>query len=91
VERDATLAAYWWRRGAERGDADGQAMLGAAYYLGAAVQRDPYQALVWLLRAEMGASKFAERFLGAARSMLTATEVAKAEQEAGAPLPEPSP
>ena len=46
VERDATLAAYWWRRGAERGDADGQAMLGAAYYLGAAVQRDPYQALV---------------------------------------------
>jgi TPR repeat protein len=91
VERDPALAAYWWRRGAERGDADGQAMLGAAYYLGAAVERDPCRALAWLSRAEAGGSKFAARFLAATRSILTEIEIAKAEQEARVPLPEPSP
>ncbi len=34
VERDANAAADWWRKGATRGDADAQAMLGAAYHLG---------------------------------------------------------
>ena len=41
VERDAGAAAHWWRRGAERGDADGQAMLGAAYHSAPACRRDP--------------------------------------------------
>jgi len=30
-------AADWWRKAATRGDADAQAMLGAAYHLGAAL------------------------------------------------------
>jgi TPR repeat protein len=91
VERDAKLSVHWWRRGAERGDADGQAMLGAAYYLGAGVERDPRQALAWLLRAEAGNSQLAARFLAATRAVLNAAEIAEAEAHAAQPLPEPSP
>src|SRR5579863_3154609 len=89
VERDPAKSVHWWRRGAERGDADGQAMLGAAYYLGAGVERDPRQALVWLLRAAAGKSELAPRYVTAARSVLTAAEIADAEQRAAVPLPEP--
>src|SRR5690606_18385178 len=35
VERDAALAAGWWRKAAARGDADAQVMLGAAHLTGA--------------------------------------------------------
>ena len=37
VPRDPTEAARWWQRGAAAGDADGQAMLGAAHVLGSGV------------------------------------------------------
>ena len=43
--------AGWWRKAAMLGDADGQAMLGAALHLGAGVTRDPLAALAWLMRA----------------------------------------
>jgi TPR repeat protein len=89
VERDPAQSVYWWRRGAERGDADGQAMLGAAHYLGAGIERDPQQALVWLLRATAGKSQLASRFLNATRSVLTVDEIAEAERRAALPLPEP--
>ena len=48
VERDPAEAAQWWQRAAARGDADGQAMLGAACIFGAGVARDPLAALAWL-------------------------------------------
>ena len=79
----------WWQRGAARGDADGQAMLGAAYHLGAGVPRDPIAAYVWLLRAREGGSALAERFLEAARGALSPAEIAAAERAAAEPLPEP--
>ena len=88
VERDAAKAAFWWRRGAERGDADGQAMLGAAYHLGAGVPRDPVEALVWLLRARAGGSPLAGQFFQAVRSALTPAQIDEAERRAAAPLPE---
>jgi TPR repeat protein len=91
VERDAGLAVAWWRRGAERGDADGQAMLGAAYHLGAAVARDPLQAFVWLLRARAGGSALSGQFFMAVRAALTPEQIAQAEARAEAPLPEPAP
>jgi TPR repeat protein len=66
-------------------------MLGAAYYLGAGVERDLSQALIWLLRAEAGRSQLAARFLTATRAVLSAAEIADAEARAAQPLPEPSP
>jgi TPR repeat protein len=66
-------------------------MLGAAYYLGAGVERDPQQALLWLSRATAGKSELASKFLNATRSVLTADEIAEAERRASLPLPEPSP
>jgi TPR repeat protein len=66
-------------------------MLGAAYYLGAGVERDPRQALVWLLRAQAGRSQLAARFFTATRAVLDAAEIAEAEARAAEPLPEPSP
>jgi len=88
VERDAAEAASWWRRAAERGDADGQAMLGAALHLGAGVPREPLVALTWLLRAQRGGSALAAPFLQPARALLSPAEMAEAERRAAAPLPE---
>jgi TPR repeat protein len=45
VDRDPKTAAAWWTKAAARGDADGQAMLGAAHLLGAGVARD--RVLAW--------------------------------------------
>jgi TPR repeat protein len=89
VERDAALAARWWRMAAERGDADGQAMLGAAYYLGQGVASDRIEALAWLLRADMGGSALAARFLEAARKDLPGEDLVEAERRAARPLAAP--
>ncbi len=80
VERDATIAADWWRRAAERGDADAQAMLGAAHHLGSGVPLDRSAALVWLLRGQAGGSALAAPFLGPVRAALSPEEVAEAER-----------
>ncbi len=74
---------------AARGDADGQAMLGAAHVLGAGVARDGVAALAWLLRARAGGSALAEPFLKTVRDALSADQIAEAERRAAAPLPEP--
>jgi hypothetical protein len=91
VERDPQQAAYWWQRGAERDDADGQAMLGAAYHLGSGVTRDPIAAFAWLLRARAGGSGLASPYFAAVRSALSADQLTEAERRAGMPLPEPGP
>jgi TPR repeat protein len=91
VERDPAQAVAWWRRGAERGDADGQAMLGAAYHLGSGAPRDTVEAYVWLLRARTGGSPLASQFFMAVRAALSREDAAAAEARAEAPLPEPAP
>jgi selenocysteine-specific elongation factor len=63
IGRDPAVAATWWAKAAARGDADGQAMLGAAHLLGAGVPRDGVAALAWLLRATAGGSALAAPFL----------------------------
>jgi TPR repeat protein len=88
VDRDPAIAATWWAKAAARGDADGQAMLGAAHLIGAGVPHDRVIALAWLLRASAGGSALAVPFLNNARSALTAEEIADAERRAAAPLPE---
>jgi hypothetical protein len=90
VDRNPAQAVSWWRRGAERGDTDGQAMLGAAYHLGAGVKRDPMEAFTWLTRAHAGGSALAAGFLDAVRAGLSTQEIAAGERGATAPLPEPS-
>ena len=89
--RDPAEAARWWRMAAERGDADAQAMLGAALHLGAGVPKDPVAALAWLTRASRGGSAHAERYLAAARGGLDPGAIAEAERRAGEPLPGPAP
>lgn len=84
VDRDPAQPASWWRRRAECGDADGQAMLGAAYHLGAGVKR------TWLSRTHAGGSALAAGFLDAVRAGLSAQEIAAGERRAAAPVPEPS-
>jgi TPR repeat protein len=91
VPRDPTEAVRWWRSAAVRGDADGQAMLGAACHLGAGVPADAVEALAWLLRAQAGGSALATRYLAAARAALSTEEIADAERRATAPLPEIAP
>lgn len=76
VERDAALAAHWWRLGAEAGDADAQAMLGAAALLGQGVAKDAAGALDLLLSAERNGSLLAAPFVKAARAAVAHDEVA---------------
>lgn len=55
VERDATLAAEWYRRAAEHGIAAAQSNLGAMYETGDGVQTDYIQAEKWYrLAAKQG-------------------------------------
>jgi TPR repeat protein len=89
VERNPSLAAQWWDKAAARGDADAQAMLGAAFHLGAGVARDPVAALAWLLRGHKGGSALAVPFLDAVRASMTPLELARANELAEQPLPEP--
>ena len=85
VQRDPAVAAAWWAKAALRGDADGQAMLGAAHLLGAGVAPDRIAALAWLLRAKAAGSALAARFLAQARASLSAEAIAEAERRAAAP------
>jgi len=86
VPRDAAQAVDWWRKDAEAGDADGQAMLGAALHLGAGVERDPVAALAWLLRARKAGSALAAPFIEPARDALDPDQLRAAEAEAGKAL-----
>ncbi|MDQ0504044.1 tetratricopeptide repeat protein [Xanthobacter agilis] len=77
---DDSEAANWWRKAAEAGDPDGQALLGAAHHLGAGVPRDRVAAFAWLLRAKAGNSPLADRFFDAVRATLSPEEEAAAER-----------
>jgi uncharacterized protein len=74
------LGADWWRRGGERGDADAQAMLGAAHHLGIGAALDRVGAVAWLQRGQAGGSALAAPFLGAARAALSPDEMAGPER-----------
>lgn len=77
---DEPEAATWWRKAAEAGDPDGQALLGAAHHLGVGVPRDRVAAFAWLLRAKSAHSPLADRFFEAVRATLSPEEEAAAER-----------
>jgi uncharacterized protein len=85
--RDVDAAVSWWRKAAMLGDADGQAMLGAAHHIGQGVPRDPVTAYAWLMRARWGGSKLAERFISPVFASLSPAEVERGKELARA-LPE---
>ena len=51
VEADDSLAVFWWRKAAERGDAITQLRLGEAYEAGRGVPRNDSLAVMWFTRA----------------------------------------
>lgn len=63
AERDAATAAGWWRKAADLGHTEAQAMLGAAHFMGRGVDRNIVSALVWLYRAQRGRSEVAASFI----------------------------
>ncbi len=86
TSRDPEKAATYWRRAADRGDADAQALLGQALLAGLGTPRDPVVALAWLIRAQNGGSLKAPLSLPAARAANDAEGVAEAERRALLPL-----
>lgn len=68
------------------GDADGQALLGAAHHLGAGVDRDPIAALAWLTRARDAHSKFADKLYLAVLGSCSTEQRREAERRAALPL-----
>ncbi|MFG1480671.1 tetratricopeptide repeat protein [Xanthobacter sp. V4C-4] len=77
---EETEAAGWWRKAAEAGDPDGQALIGAAHHLGVGVPRDRVAAFAWLLRAKSGGSTLADRFFDTVRATLSPEELSAAER-----------
>jgi TPR repeat protein len=62
-------------------------MLGAAHLAGKGVERDPVEALHWLLRArENGAGELAAGFLREASAFAKQSQRAEAERRAALPL-----
>ena len=51
VSQDYTLAADWFRKAAEQGNAHAQDELGAAYYFGHGVPQNNDQAMEWLKKS----------------------------------------
>jgi len=51
VPQDDKQAAFWFRKAAEGGDADGQFMLAAMYLEGEGVPHDPEQAILWFRKS----------------------------------------
>ena len=76
--------------GAEGGDGDGTAMLGAAYHLGQAVDADQTEAMALLLLAERRGSLLAAPFLTGVRARLSDDELAESRRRADA-LERPAP
>ena len=87
VPRDATEAISWWRRGADAGDADGQAMLGAACLSWQWHRAGSGRGAGLAHRARAGGSALAAPFIDAVRASLDAEELTLAERRARTPLP----
>jgi TPR repeat protein len=64
VPKDYAEAVKWYRKAAERGDAEAQRYLGSAYYTGSGVQKDDAEAMKWWRKsAEQGMAE-AQYILG---------------------------
>jgi len=74
--------ARWWHSATLLGDADGQALRGAAQRLGAGSGRDPVAALASLTRARIARRKFADHFSRAALDGCTADACDEPERRA---------
>ena len=64
MPQDDHQASTWFRRAAERGNADAQVILGLRYEGGRGVPRDHRQAIVWLRRAAEQGHAVAQAVLG---------------------------
>jgi hypothetical protein len=64
VEKDAARAAYWYERGAERGHAGAQTMLGYLYYRGEGVEKDYGKAFEWYKEAALQGHAGSQASLG---------------------------
>ena len=54
-EDECEEAVYWWRKGADRGDADCMHLMGLSYHHGKGVEKDMRKAFEWLEKAsELG-------------------------------------
>lgn len=80
LEKDPSMAAFWFLRGARAGDPQAQVQIGLRYILGLAVNPDPVRGYAWVVladragneRARSVRAKLDERFTDAERSEGTA-------------------
>ena len=79
VTRDPKLAAQWFLRAAEAGDAEAAAEMGLRYERGDGVARDLVEAYAWLLPAAAVRSTGAARRLDQLAPQLSEAERARAE------------
>jgi TPR repeat protein len=63
TKRDVARAVKWYRKAAERGDAEAQSVLGRAFALGEGVKRDVRKAVFWYRKAASQGDKTAGRAL----------------------------
>jgi TPR repeat protein len=74
VKTDDTQAAYWLRKAAEQGQAEGQLMLGSLYFFGLGVPQSYATAYAWCELAQDSGQAEAQICRDAALSSITADE-----------------
>jgi len=82
VSQNDVEAAIWSRKAAEQGYADGQFILAGQYLMGQGVPQDYVQACMWLTLAAAGGNKSAAPILDHLKGVMTASQVAEAQQRA---------
>jgi len=81
VAKDASQAAYWWRKAAEQGDAQAQYNLGMMYLLGMGAPKDYAAAYKWIGLAVAHGDDGAQGVLDLLRQSMSRDDVTKAEEQ----------
>jgi len=83
VHQDYAMAAYWFRRAAERGEAPAQAKLGHIYEKGLSVPQNNILAHMWLNLAALQGKEDAKSSRDIVAQRMTPAQIAEAERLAG--------
>src|SRR5262249_22732747 len=83
VKQDYAEAVRWFNMAAERGHIVAQDTLGAYYWAGRGVPKDVSKAYFWSVLAEAGGNRASKYRVTAVASLLTRSQILRAQEQAG--------
>jgi len=82
VDKDPVVGVSWYRQAAQQGDAEGQARIGSCYLAGTGVAKNYVEAYKWFSLSAAQGSKDGQGGLKVIEKIMTAEQIALAQQEA---------